>query len=84
MGQILEKVMQKGYLEKEMVDAGEFIDQLLDRLFADGIVENPFETLLAHLNQCVRCEEIISTTKSGILIREMQFDYSLLFTIVFL
>ena len=27
-----------------MVDAGQFIDQLLDRLFADGIVENPFET----------------------------------------
>ena len=77
LGQILEKVMEKGYVEKEMVDAGEFIDQLLDRLFADGIVENPFETLLAHLNQCVRCGEIISTTKSGILIRETQFDYSL-------
>ena len=77
LGQILEDVLQKNYLEKEMVDAGEFIDQLLDRLFADGIVENPFETLLAHLNQCVRCGEIISTTKSGILIRETQFDYSL-------
>ena len=45
----------KNYLEKEMVDAGEFIDQLLDRLFADGIVENPFETLLADLNQCAAC-----------------------------
>ena len=39
-----------------MVDAGEFIDQLLDRSFADGIVENPFETLLADLNQYAACE----------------------------
>ena len=38
-----------------MVDAGEFIYQLLDRLFADGVVENPFETLLADLNQCAAC-----------------------------
>ena len=37
LGQILEGIMQKNYLEKEMVDAAEFIDQLLDRLFADGI-----------------------------------------------
>ena len=42
LGQILEEVMQKNYLEKEMVDAGEFIDQLLDRLFADGTVEKLF------------------------------------------
>ena len=55
LGQILEEVMQKNYLEKEMVDAGEFLDQLLDRLFADGVVENPFETLLADLNQCAAC-----------------------------
>ena len=54
LGQILEDVMQKCYLEKEMVQAGEFIDQLLDWLFADGIVENPFETFLANLNQCIR------------------------------
>ena len=53
--QILEEVMQKNYLEKEMVDPGKFIDQLLDRLFADGIVESPFETLLADLNQCAAC-----------------------------
>ena len=38
-----------------MVDAGEFIDQLLDRLFADGIVEDPFETLLVDLDQCAAC-----------------------------
>ena len=38
-----------------MVDPGKFIDQLLDRLFADGIVESPFETLLADLNQCAAC-----------------------------
>ena len=55
LGQILQEVMQKNYLEKEMVDAGEFIDQLLDRLFADGIIENLFETLLADLNQCAAC-----------------------------
>ena len=42
--QILEEVMQENDLEKEMVDAGQFIDQLLDRLFADGIVENLFDT----------------------------------------
>ena len=53
LGQILEDVMQKCYLEKEMVQAGEFIDQLLDWLFADGIVKNPFETFLADLNQCI-------------------------------
>ena len=53
--QILEKVMQKNYLEKEMVDAGESIDQLLDRLFSGDIVEYPFETLLADLNQCAAC-----------------------------
>ena len=53
--QILEEVMQKNYLEKEMVDAGEFIDQLLDRLFADSIVENLFKTLLADLNECAAC-----------------------------
>ena len=41
LDQILEEVMQKSYLEREMVDAGQFIDQLLDRLFADDIVENP-------------------------------------------
>ena len=40
LDQILEEVMQKSYLEREMVDAGQFIDQLLDRLFADDIVEN--------------------------------------------
>ena len=51
-GKFSKEVMQKNYLEKVMVDAGEFLDQLLDRLFADGIVENPFETLLADLNQC--------------------------------
>ena len=51
-GKFSKEVMQKNYLEKIMVDAGEFLDQLLDRLFADGIVENPFETLLADLNQC--------------------------------
>ena len=55
LGQILEEAMQKNYLEKEMVDTGKFIDQLLDRLFADGIVERPFETLLADLNQCAAC-----------------------------
>ena len=44
VGQILEEVMQKNDLEKEMVDVGQFIDQLLDRLFADGIAENPFDT----------------------------------------
>ena len=38
-----------------MVNAGKFIDKLLDRLFANGIVENPFETLLAVLNQCAAC-----------------------------
>ena len=38
-----------------MVDTGEFIDQRLDRLSADGIIENPFETLLADLNQRVAC-----------------------------
>ena len=54
-GQILEELMQKNYLEKEMVNAGEFIDQLFDRLFADDIVENPCETLLADLNQCAAC-----------------------------
>ena len=31
LGQILEEVMQKNYPEKEMVDAGEFIDQLIFR-----------------------------------------------------
>ena len=40
LDQILEEVMQKSYLEKEMVDAGEFIDQLLDRLFADDTFKN--------------------------------------------
>ena len=54
-GQILEEAIQKNFLEKEMVDAGEFIDQLLDRLFADGIVENLFKTLLADLNECAAC-----------------------------
>ena len=53
--QILQEVMQKNYPEKEMVDAGEFIDHLLVRLFADSIIENPFETLLADLNQCAAC-----------------------------
>ena len=51
-GKFSKEVMQKNYLEKVMVDAGEFLDQLLDRLFADGIIENPFETLLADLNLC--------------------------------
>ena len=51
-GKFSKEVMQKSYLEKVMVDAGEFLDQLLDRLFADGIIENPFETLLADLNLC--------------------------------
>ena len=68
-----------------MVDAGEFIDQLLDTIFADGIVENPFETLPADLNQCDSCgytkgiidKKIMSKQKSGILIGQMQFDYSL-------
>ena len=55
LGQILEEEMRKSYLEKEMVHAGEFIDQLLGRLFADDIVENPFKTLLADLNQCIAC-----------------------------
>ena len=41
--QILEEVMQKNYLEKEMVDTGKFIDQLLDRLSVDGIVEIPLK-----------------------------------------
>ena len=45
----------KNYLEKEMVDAGEFIDQLFDMLFADSIVENPFETLFVDLNQGATC-----------------------------
>ena len=31
LGQILQEVMQKNYPEKEMVDAGEFIDQLIFR-----------------------------------------------------
>ena len=44
LGQILEEVMQKNYPEKEMVDAGQFINQLLNRLFGDGIVENLFDT----------------------------------------
>ena len=52
LGQILEEVMPRNYIEK---DAGEFIDQLLDRLFPDGMVENPFETLLADPNQCAAC-----------------------------
>ena len=51
-GKFSKEVMQKNYLEKVMADAGEFLDQLLDRLFADGIIENPFETLLADLNLC--------------------------------
>ena len=55
LGQILEEVMQQKYQEKEMIDSGEFIFQLLDRIIADGIVENPFETLLADLNQCAAC-----------------------------
>ena len=38
-----------------MVDTGKFIDQLLDRLFADGIVEKLFKTLLADLNECAAC-----------------------------
>ena len=38
-----------------MIDSGEFIFQFLDRFIADGIVENPFETLLADLNQCAAC-----------------------------
>ena len=50
-GQILEEVMQKNYLEKEMVDSGKFIDQLLDRLFAESIVKNPFETFLVDFNE---------------------------------
>ena len=51
VGQILEEVMQKNDLEKEMVDAGQFIDQFLNRLFADGIVENPFDTCcMLHAN----------------------------------
>ena len=52
VGQISDKVMQK-ILEKEMVGAGEFINQLVDRLFADGIVENPFEAFLSDLYQRV-------------------------------
>ena len=36
-----------------MVGAGEFINQLVDRLFADGIVENPFEAFLSDLYQRV-------------------------------
>ena len=44
VGQILEEVMQENGLEKEMVDAGQFINQLLNRLFGDGIVENLFDT----------------------------------------
>ena len=50
-GQILEEVMQKNYLEKKMSDGGKFIDQLLDRLFAERIVKNPFETFLVDLNE---------------------------------
>ena len=46
LGQILEEGMQKNYLEKEMVDTGKFIDQLLDRLSVDGIVEIPLKLCL--------------------------------------
>ena len=46
LGQILEEAMQKNYLEKEMVDTGMFIDQLLDRLSVDGIVEIPLKLCL--------------------------------------
>ena len=46
LGQILEEAMQKNYLEKEMVDTGKFIDQLLDRLSVDGIVEIPLKLCL--------------------------------------
>ena len=46
LGQILEEAMQKNYLEKEMVDTGKFIDQLLDRLSVDGIVEIPMKLCL--------------------------------------
>ena len=46
LGQILEEAMQKNYLEKEMVDTGKFIDQLLDRLSVDGLVEIPLKLCL--------------------------------------
>ena len=56
LGQILEEVIQKNYPEEfREVYAGEFINQFFDKLFADGIVEYPFETLLADLNQCAPC-----------------------------
>ena len=82
VGQILEEVMQKNDLEKEMVDAGQFIDQLLDRLFADGIVENPFDTYcMLHANTLKEylIKEIISKPKSGVLIGQMKFDESLIY-----
>ena len=44
LGLILEEVIQKNNLEKEMVDGGKLIDQLLDRLLAERIVHNPLET----------------------------------------
>ena len=50
--------MNKDYKEKEMLDSGEFVHSLIEKLYEDEILENPFEMILVKLLRCSACHEI--------------------------
>ena len=51
MGQILSDVLNKDYIRKEMLDSGEFLNRLIEKLYVDEIIENSFELIIAKLQQ---------------------------------
>ena len=66
MGQILSDVLNKENIRKEMLDSGEFLNRLIEKLYVDEIIENSFELIIAKLQQCSACNFIAGEIERNI------------------
>ena len=74
MGQILSKVLNKDYIRKEILDSGEFLNRLIEKLYVDEIIENPFELIIAKLQQCSACNFIAGEIERSISMQVMVWN----------
>ena len=49
-----------------MLDSGEFLNRLIEKLYVDEIIENSFELIIAKLQQCSACNFIANEIERNI------------------
>ena len=57
-----------------MLDSGEFLNRLIEKLYVDEIIENPFELIIAKLQQCLACNFIAGEIERNISVQVMVWN----------